>query len=77
MNNELKVLINSRYNKLSELLIRTEKKLKSFPDGRIKVRHIGNATYYYYVGAKSNERLISKSNSALIADLLQKDYLKK
>ena len=77
MNNEIKLLINSRYRKLSELLVRTEHKMKCFPDGSIKVRHIGKNTYYYYVGVGSKERIIDKTNGKLIADLLQKDYLHK
>ena len=77
MTNEIKVLIDSRHKKISELLVRTENRMKSFPDGRLKIRHIGKNTYYYYVGEESKERLLNKTNGSLITELLQKDYLQK
>ena len=56
-----------------------EEKLESFPNGRIKIKHNGDHTYYYFVeeGENYKEKLLSGNDKKLIEDLIQKRYIKK
>ena len=75
--NQLNNDIKNRYELLTKLIKQIEKKMKSFPEGRISVKHHQNKDYYYLVNPKSGERYLHKEDSKLATDLLQKNYLNK
>ena len=77
MMNKLQNDIQIRYELLTKLIKQIEKKLNSFPEGRVKVKHHQNKDYYYLIDPKSGERYLHKEDSKLTSDLLQKNYLKK
>ena len=49
-------------------------KLKSFPEGKITIRHHNTASYYY-LQSKDGQKYLNKSYSKLIGELIQKEYL--
>ena len=76
---EYKDMLNAlyaRHNLITSLADTIEKKLKSFPSGRIEIKHIGNKYYYYYVTGNTKTQLLDADNK-LIYELIQKNYLEK
>ena len=68
---------HKRYELLSKSIDITEKKIRSFPDGRIKIKKRKSGVYYYLSTGENNDRLLSESDRELIGALIQKSYLKK
>ena len=79
MNKRLTDEIKARYELVSKMEKLAEEKLKSFPEGRIKIKHSGNHVYYYQASENANsfEKYIPENNKKLIDDLIQKGYIKK
>lgn len=69
--------INARHEIVSRMIFQAEEKLKTFPDGNIKIRHIGSKAYYYLTGADnlSGEKMLT--DKTLIDALIQKRYITK
>ena len=77
MNESLRETINRRFNLITRVFEQTDKALRNYPDGRIKIERRGTHVYYY-LSQKGNEvRLIKKSETELLSKLLQKCYLEK
>lgn len=68
--------LKERYDLISKTIETVERKLKSLPAGRLNIKHQNDKPYYYYVKANSKERFLTKADSVLIKQLLQKRYLK-
>lgn len=68
--------LKTRIELLSRSICDIEKKIEGLPEGRIKVKHLNNKDYYYHAGILPKEKYLSPQDSALISDLVQKDYLK-
>lgn len=66
--------------KRSELIMKTlealDKKIESFPDGRIKIKKCKSGVYYYLSIKGKKDRLLNENETDLIRDLIQKSYLK-
>lgn len=77
MDKALLKAINYRRDLLLKWQPKFEEKLKSLPEGRLKIRHVGKQTYYFHVDNNSKEKPISRNNKELIKALCQKDYLEK
>lgn len=70
--------LNDRYFLTSTLAKEIEKKLKKFPEGRIKVKRIGESQYYYYLNSCAEEKLLDRErDNVRIQELIQKNYLEK
>jgi hypothetical protein len=69
--------LKTRIELLSKSIIDIEKKLELLPEGRIAIKHQFNKYYYYHAGIPQRERYLSAADTALISDLVQKDYLKR
>ena len=67
--------MDSRYGLLSKCIEDIEKKMQSFPDGRINVRVRKGKTYYYLACSDSCDKYLSRKDTKLIEQLIQKDYL--
>lgn len=77
MNIRVKELINIRCDQIKKYISVLERKIEGAPQGRISIKHINNRTYYYLISSDSTEKVLSKNDSKLIEDLIQKEYLKK
>lgn len=66
-----------RYHFLSTSIVDIEKKLRSYPEGRVNIRTRKESRYYYLAGSGNKERYLSQNDSGLIGQLIQKDYLNK
>lgn len=77
MQNDIIGLANARYGLLLKFSQELNKKLKSFPDGRIKVKSRNNRTYYYLSKGDSRDIFLKTKDQGLIEDLIQKQYLEK
>lgn len=66
--------------KRSELIKKTlealDKKIESFPDGRIKIKNCKSGVYYYLSVKGQKDRLLTEKDNDLIRDLIQKSYLR-
>lgn len=66
--------------KRSELIKKTlealDKKIESFPDGRIKIKKCKSGVYHYLSIKGNKDRLLNENETDLIRDLIQKSYLK-
>ena len=69
--------LSIRYELLSQSIGIIEKKIELLPAGRVNTKHISNNNYYYLAGLGSGEIYLGPQDSALISDLVQKDYLKR
>ena len=69
--------VRSRREIIAKLLELSEEKVKSFPDGRIKVKHRKSGIYYYLTNEGNEDVFIPCENNHLIEDLIQKNYLEK
>ena len=68
-----------RYELLSSLIPKLEKKLNSLPSGSLKICRRGKCASYYLAGSNSFDKAksLNKKEYKLIEDLAQKSYLKK
>lgn len=73
----LRELIDERCVQISKMIKPSEKKLNSFPDGKIKIARHGKAVYYYLTEDNKNSKLLKKMDCELRNVLLQKSYLEK
>ena len=69
--------LSIRYELLSQSIGIIEKKIELLPAGRVNTKHISNNNYYYLAGLGAGEIYLGPQDSALISDLVQKDYLKR
>jgi hypothetical protein len=53
-----------------------DKKIESFPDGRIKIKKCKSGVYYYLSIKGKKDRLLAEKDNDLIRDLIQKSYLR-
>lgn len=79
MVSNLKDRINMRCIKLTDLSEKAESKMKNLPDGRIVIKRQNKYVSYYKVGLDTGnkEKYLDKSETKLIGDLIQKNYLEK
>ena len=77
MNKKITDEMKQRCDLILKLTSKTEQKLKSFPEGRISVKHKGDKVYYYYVGPNKEERKLKDDDNRLLEAMLQKSYLQK
>ena len=65
--------------KRSELIMKTlealDKKIESFPNGRIKIKKCKSGVYHYLSIKGKKDRLLNENETDLIRDLIQKSYL--
>lgn len=69
--------LKTRIELLSRSIREIENKIEHLPEGRAKIKHINKKYYYYHAGISQRERYLSAADTALISDLVQKDYLKR
>lgn len=67
--------LNARYELITKSIEDIEKKSQSFPDGWINTRYRKGKTYYYLAGYKSKEQYLTREDTTLIEQLIQKNYL--
>ena len=67
--------LNARLDLLTKSIEDIEKKNQTFPDGRINVRVHQHRSYYYLDGGKSKDRYLTREDTTLIEQLIQKNYL--
>ena len=77
MDNKLKDEMKSRYELISKLEKEIERKLKTFPEGRVVIKKRKSSPGFYLVGLGSENRYLNKSDAKLITKLAQKDYFEK
>lgn len=77
MNKSFRQEVIARDRLLAEMISQIEKKLKTFPEGGVSVKHRNNSTYYYLTGTEDGGRLLHQKDRQLISDLIQKNYLKR
>ena len=77
MSKTFKEEVKARYSLINDIIKQIEKKLKSFPEGGLSVKHRMNSTYYYRTGTENDDRLLTSADKQLISDLVQKNYLQK
>ena len=70
-------LIADRYELITRTVKALEERLKSFPDGRLVVEKHKGGTHFILVVKGQNKRYLSKNDSRLIEQLIQKDYYSK
>ena len=66
-----------RYELLSKSIVGIEKRIEQLPEGRLNVRHQNKKSYYYLYGNDKTETYLGPRDTELIADIIQKDYLKR
>ena len=69
--------INKRISQMKITIDKAEEKMKKLPEGRVNIKKHGEFIYYYQFKKGQKERLIKKSESKLLEDMLQTRYLKK
>ena len=69
-------VIYARYDLLTKTIDVLEKKIKSFPDGCIKVKKTKYGVYYCLKLADKPDRHLTYDDNDLIKQLIQKSYLK-
>jgi len=69
--------LNVRYRLLQKSIEEIEKKLAHSSEGRINVREEHGNSYYYLFENKTYVKYLTSEDSEIIAELLQKNYLKK
>lgn len=77
MKKRIKDSLIERYEMISQTIEKLEERIRLLPDGKIKIRHVGNGVYYYQVNEDSTETLLKDSDKKYIEDLLQKNYLER
>lgn len=69
-------VIRARYDLLTKTVDALEKKIKSFPEGSIKVKKTDYGVYYCLKLADKTDRHLTYEDNDLIKQLIQKSYLK-
>lgn len=72
---DLRKDLEARYGVLLKSIEEIEKKMQSFPEGRINVRTRSGKSYYYLARSDSSDKYLSRDENEFIEQLLQKDYL--
>lgn len=75
MANNIKASMSARYELLSKTIDSIEEKIKSLPEGSIKIKKTKYSVYYYFVRYRENDKFLTKEDSELIRQLIQKAYL--
>ncbi|MBR4914298.1 MAG: hypothetical protein IKZ42_03375 [Clostridiales bacterium] len=75
MGNPLIVILTERYNLLSYTVRRLKDEVGKYPEGKLKIRQHANRSSYYYLSDDS-EKYLARSDSELIRQMVQKDYIK-
>ena len=70
-------LIADRYELITRTVKALEERLKSFPDGRLVVEKHKGGTHFILIIKGQNKRYLSKNDSRLIEQLIQKEYISK
>lgn len=70
-------LIADRYELITKTVKALEERLKSFPDGRLVVEKHKGGTHFILIVKGQNKRYLSKNDSRLIEQLIQKEYISK
>lgn len=68
--------MSKRINLIKLTLDALDKKIESFPDGRIKIKKCKSGVYYYLSIKGKKDRLLAEKDNDLIRDLIQKSYLR-
>lgn len=71
----IKNQIEARCDLLNNLSEKTKARLKDYPDGSFKVKKCKSGIYYYRSDGKERDKIIPKSEIALVKQLAQKSYL--
>ena len=75
MKKGIKDVIDARCNRLLELQVSVEERLKNLPEGKLRIRHYGDGVYYTQMDSSGKER--SLHDIELIQNLVQREYLEK
>ena len=75
MAQNLKNVLIARHALIAQTINELEKKLKSFPEGRLSIKHRNNSIRYYHEGISSGCKYLKYDNQILINKLIQKNYL--
>ena len=68
--------LKARYILIDKTVTALENKIRLMPEGRISIKRTKSGIYYIYHNGKIEEYL-GKSNSKLVEQLIQKNYLEK
>ena len=75
---ELRRLLDERYNSIERLIKELEKAMKNQPEGRIRISHSHGTTYYYLVdNSNRNGHILSVDELPLIKKIAQFNYYEK
>ena len=74
MPNKLLDDVRTRYSCLQDYINSLEERLKSFPEGILKVKSIKSGSYYYYRNGDTI-RYLGKDDTGFIKQLVQKNYV--
>lgn len=71
--------MDERLRVISGLIVKLEKKVMTYPEGRVRIQYCGKRKYYFHVedGSDNNGKPIDKKDTKLINGLIQKNYLEK
>ena len=75
MAGKVKESMSARYELLTNTIKSLEKKLKTLPEGSLKIKKTKNHTYYYWSKYKEPDKDLTSKDSDLIQKLIQKNYL--
>ena len=75
MNYSINESISKRIQRLNEMSKRIDGKIKSLPEGKLKVKRYKGSVYYYQIKSDSDTRYLNRKDHKLTEDLLQKEYL--
>ena len=77
MHESIRDTLNRRFELITKVFNQTDKALKGYPEGKIKIVRHGTHAYYYLCTNGNEVRLIKKNEKALLSKMLQKCYLEK
>ena len=69
--------LQTRYEILQKTIRQLDKKLKSFPEGRIEIKHHHKGTHYCLAGTGQGVIYLASKEQELLEQLIQKSYLLK
>ena len=75
MADQIKASMSARYELLSKTIVSLEEKIKSLPEGSIKIKKTKSRVYYYFVRYRETDKFLTQEDSELIRHLVQKAYL--
>lgn len=75
MAGKIKESMSARYELLSNTIKSLEKKIRTFPEGSLKIKKTKNHVYYYFSKYKEPDKYLTSKDSELIQKLIQKSYL--